>query len=137
MSSLFEQLGGREVLERILRDFYDRVYTDIMIGFMFQRVDKERLIQKELELTARMLGASHIPYTGMPMRPVHAPHRIMGGQFERRQHMLRQVLDDHDVPEAVKTTWLRHTESLRPQITQDPSKHCGELSPPTTADVND
>lgn len=124
--SHFEELGGEDALERILRDFYDRVYTDIMIGFMFQKVDKERLIAKEMELTARMLGGSHIRYTGMPMAPVHAHHRIMGGQFERRQHLLRQVLEDHDVSEAIRDVWLSHTEALRPQITHDPARHCGK-----------
>ena len=121
---LFDCLGG-DRLRAVLSDFYDRVYRDMMIGFMFRGVDKARLIDKEWEFVACLLGAKHVTYTGAPMRRVHARHRVMGGQFARRQHLLRETLRDHNVPEPVQHAWLEHNDSLRPMITQDSHGHCG------------
>ena len=75
--SLFEKIGG-DRLREVLTDFYDRLFSDVMIGFMFKGKDKARLIQKEWELTARMLGAD-VEYEGRGIREVHAPLPIMGG----------------------------------------------------------
>lgn len=124
-----EQLGGLDGLRAIVTDFYERILADTMIGFMFADADPQRLVDKETELVARMFGASDVRYTGMPMRKAHQRHRIFGGQFARRQQILRETLAEHDVPAAVAETWLAHNERLRPQITYDPSSDCGAGMP--------
>jgi hemoglobin len=119
----FFDLLGEERLRAILRDFYDRVFDDVMIGFMFKGADKARLIDKEYELAARALGAD-VRYTGEPLRGAHARHRIMGGQFARRLTLLKQTLEAHGVPEEARRAWLEHNEALRPAITGDVGGNC-------------
>ncbi len=126
--NLFEMAGELPGIERIVRDFYDRVFDDIMIGYMFRNADKGRLIEKEVELAARLLGASHIRYTGKPMRRVHAPHRIMGGQFMRRRKILEDALVAQGAPDAVREAWLGHTDSLRPLVTADAGSDCSHVA---------
>jgi hemoglobin len=118
----FDQIG-EEKLRAVLQDFYDRVFVDVMIGFMFQGKDKARLVAKEYELVAALLGAD-VKYTGRPMRSAHAAHTIFGGHFERRMQLLRNVFADHDVPPDVSKAWLDHAESLRAQITKDKGSEC-------------
>ncbi len=120
----FAQAGGMEGLREILRTFYDAVFEDTMIGYLFWNSDKERLIRTESEMAARMLGASHIKYTGKALRPVHAKHRILGGHFLRRQVLLRQAWEAHDLPMAVQDVWQRHSEALRPLVTADDDSSC-------------
>ncbi len=122
-SSLFERIGG-DVLRGVLREFYRRVFGDVMIGFMFQNADRTTLVEREWELVAALLGAG-VKYTGRPMRVAHARHTIFGGQFERRMQLLRQVLGDFKVDEGVQRAWLDHAESLRGQITRDAGSECG------------
>lgn len=119
-----ETLGGFEGVRHIMRDFYDRVFDDMMIGFMFYGVDKARLVDKESEFVARLFGARDIAYTGQSIPRAHAKHRIMGGQFARRQQILRETLADHDVPAALAERWLAHNEALRPQVTGDKGSAC-------------
>ena len=111
----FQTLGGGEPLRAILRDFYDRVFADVMIGYLFAGSDKERLIELEFQFTARMLG-EQVPYDGRAMRPAHSQHRILMGQFNRRYHLLDLVLRAHEVPESVRTAWLSHTRALRKAV---------------------
>jgi len=112
--SLFETIGGDE-LRAVISDFYDRVFADVMIGYMFQSRDKQRLIDMEWELTARFLGAEQ-RYTGKPMRDVHAPLQIFGGQFDRRLQILKHTLRDHRVDPDVAQAWLDHQIALRDHV---------------------
>ncbi len=121
--SLFEQLGGAEALRAIIDRFVDRLYDDVMIGFFFARVPRERIKQKEYEHAAEHLGGG-VEYTGRPLAAAHAAHPIQGGHFMRRLQILRETLEEMGVPEPVREHWLAHTESLRPQITGDGASEC-------------
>jgi hemoglobin len=111
-----ERLGGLIRLRLIIEAFVDEVYDDAMIGFFFAGVNRERLKELELQVAARMLGAE-IPYEGRPLGAAHRPHKIMGGQFDRRREILRETLQAHRVPEEIARQWLEHTDALRAQIT--------------------
>jgi hemoglobin len=113
----------------VLADFYDRVFADAMIGFMFAGKDRAHLVEREYELTARMLGAPDVVYRGLPLRTAHARHTIFGGQFERRLQILKETLDDHAVAPEVRRVWIEHTLALRPQITHDRGSECEDPPP--------
>jgi hemoglobin len=118
----YERIGP-DALRVILEDFYHRVFADPMIGFLFSGSDRERLVQKEWELSAAMLGGP-VRYTGRPMRQAHARSPILGGHFARRQQILRETLTDHGVADEVAAEWLRHNDRLRPQVTADAGSEC-------------
>lgn len=113
--TLYDQLGGETALRPIMADFYDRLFADLMIGFFFKGQDKARLVQREVELTARLLGAD-VAYAGRPMRAAHARHPIMKGQFKRRHRILEETLAAHAVPEAVRAAWLKHSLDMEAAI---------------------
>jgi hemoglobin len=118
---------GPDKLRAVITDFYARLFDDVMIGFLFRGKERQRLIDKEIELTARFLG-SDVRYTGRPMRAAHARVPIMGGHFDRRRKILEETLADHDVDPEVRETWLRHTNALREQVTADPTGACNDVS---------
>jgi hemoglobin len=120
--ALFDKIGP-DRLRAVIEDFYARIFGDVMIGFLFEGKDRQRLIDKEYELTARLLGAD-VPYTGRPMREAHARSPILGGHFERRLELLRQTLAAHAIDREVVDAWLEHTVALRAQITPDRGSEC-------------
>jgi hemoglobin len=126
-STLFDRIGGA-ALRAVLTDFYGRVFGDVMIGFLFQGKDRQHLIDREYELTAALLGAPGVTYTGRPMRVAHAQHTIFGGQFERRLQILRETLRDHDVDPEVQKAWIDHQLALRSQITRDRGSECDDTA---------
>ena len=125
---LFDHIGP-ERLRAVLTDFYGRVFDDVMIGFMFRGKDRQHLIDREYELTAALLGAPGVTYTGRPMRTAHAQHTIFGGQFERRLQLLRETLRDHGVDPLVQQAWIDHQLALRGQITRDHGSECNATAP--------
>lgn len=125
-TSTFSRIG-EEKLRAVVTEFYARVFPDVMIGFLFQGKDRARLVEKEYEFTARLLGAD-VPYTGRPMRAAHAQSPILGGHFERRMQILRETLRDLNVDPEVARVWLDHSESLRPLITRDRGSECKDTA---------
>jgi len=121
--SLFEQLGGEPKLRAIVDDFVDRCFADVMIGFLFTRASRERIKRFEYEHAAKNLGAN-IEYGGRALDEAHRPHRIFGGQFDRRRQILLETLGDHGTPDEVVKAWIEHQDSLRSMITRDPDSNC-------------
>jgi hemoglobin len=135
-SALFDRIGGA-ALRAVIADFYARVFGDVMIGFMFQGKDRGHLIDREYELTAALLGAPGVTYTGRPMRAAHAQHTIFGGQFERRLQILRETLRDHAVDPEIQSAWIDHQLALRGQITRDHGSECKDPGEPRLAVAGD
>ena len=123
--SLFELAGGEPGLRRVIDRFVDRVFVDVMIGYLFRAADRARVKQKEYEHAAAQLGGP-VTYTGRPLAQAHAPHRIRGGQFMRRLEILRSTLEELGAPERVKQHWLDKTLELRPLITDDEGGRCAD-----------
>jgi truncated hemoglobin YjbI len=121
----FELVGEEAGLSAILRDFLERVRRDVMIGYHFDGVDFTRLLQFELEFAREHLGGPG-GYSGRPLHAAHAPHRILGGHFDRRLRLLEQTLEDHGVPAEVTQRWLSHSRDLRAQITRDEEAACND-----------
>ena len=117
--TLFEELGGEPVLRKIVARFVDHLFDDPMIGFFFGRADKQRINDKEYEFAAAHLGAP-VTYTGRPLTQAHAVHRIFDGQFMRRLQILRDTLDEFQVPERVRDHWIAHTLELKDSVVRGP-----------------
>lgn len=123
MAALWERAGGRAGVRAVLVDFYDRVFDDLMIGYLFRGADKARLVDKECELTLVALGAD-VAYSGRPIDAVHRPLPIMGGHFMRRRKLLADAIDRAGLPADVRDAWLAHTDRLRPLVTPDRGGEC-------------
>lgn len=121
--SLFETLGGEPALRRVIDRFVDRIFDDVMIGYLFRRADRARVKQKEYEHAAEHLGGP-VAYAGRPIDAVHRPHQIRGGQFMRRLRILEETLVELGVPEPVRKHWLEHTLSLQHLVTNDAGGVC-------------
>jgi truncated hemoglobin YjbI len=119
----FQELGGEVALRGIIERFVDRLFDDVMIGYLFARASRERVKQKEFEHAAEHLGGG-VAYTGRPIADAHRPHHIRGGQFMRRMQILRETLDEASVPGPVKEQWLAHNLALQSLVTDDPGGIC-------------
>src|SRR6478609_6288170 len=122
-ASLFDRLGGEAALRAIIERFVDRLFDDLMIGYLFRAADRERVKAKEYEFAARHLGAE-VAYTGRAVKEAHRAHRITGGQFMRRLQILKETLAAFQVPPEVSEHWIAHTLSLQSEITDNALDQC-------------
>ena len=83
---IIKSINGNNVFN-IITQFYQEVFNDVMIGYLFLGQDRQRLIEREIEFSARMLGATDIPYQGQPLTKAHQKHPIRYGHFHRRNQV--------------------------------------------------
>jgi truncated hemoglobin YjbI len=114
--SPFDRIGGEPTLRAIIDRFVDRIFQDMIIGFLFTGKDPARIRQHEYEHAALSLGASLV-YTGQPIVPLHRALRINAGQFRRRLAILRQEIDRAGVPEDIRDAWLVSQQRMQAAIT--------------------
>lgn len=113
MSTVVERVGGLDAMRVILRDFYDRLFADPMIGFFFAGRDKALLVERQLQFTAAALGAPGVVYEGKPIPEAHAGLPILKGHFDRRHKVLGDVLEAHGVDAESRAAWLAFDRSFR------------------------
>ncbi|MFO0659421.1 MAG: group 1 truncated hemoglobin [Polyangiaceae bacterium] len=111
-----ELLGGQEGISSLLYDLYRRLFSDPLVGFLFEGQDLDRIVSMQTKFTARMLGDNTVVYPGKSMPEAHDQHPILPGHFDRRHRLLQMVLDEHRVPEEAKVAWLALDQALRPAI---------------------
>jgi truncated hemoglobin YjbI len=113
--SLYDDIGGEPAIRAVLRTLYDRLFADLLVGFLFAGKDKETLIEHQLWFTARFLGGPS-RYEGRPLPEAHAALPLLPGHFDRRHHLLAEALAEHRAPAHVADEWLRVDASLRTAV---------------------
>jgi len=111
--NLTDQVGGEDALRAMMQDFYDRIFDDPIIGFLFAGSDKAALVESQIAFVTAHLGDRSGTYEGPNIRRAHEDLPILTGQFDRRHKILEETLAHHDVPEDVQKAWLELDQSLR------------------------
>lgn len=120
--SLFSQIGI-EVIREAVTLFYQKAFSDPIIGHFFFHQEKEELIRKQTDFICKMLGGPASAYRGKPMKIAHAKLPLTQVHFNRRQVLMKEVLDTLAIDESVKTAWLAHEEKLRSLVINS-QHHC-------------
>lgn len=114
--SLYEQAGGEAGIRAVLDELYTILFDDMMVGFLFAGHDKQRIVEMQTQFTRRLLGDTTAVYEGKSIPDAHASLPILPGHFDRRHHVLKQVLERQSLPEPVRETWLRLDQALRTSV---------------------
>lgn len=114
--TLYEQIGA-DLIGRCLTVFYERAFTDGIIGHFFFGKDRAHITNQQIDFATAMLGGPR-RYRGKPLAVAHADLDIRRPHFMRRQMMMREVLDEMGVPAHLRDAWLALEENLRPLVTR-------------------
>lgn len=106
-------LGGATGVAALVAAFVDRMIADPIIGFRFVGVDRDRLVQRELEHASEVLGGP-LRYEGRPLAGVHRRLGIHTGQLRRRLAILAAVGRAHGADPAALATWVEADRALGP-----------------------
>ena len=112
MDSLYDRAGGLAGVRAVIQSLYDVLLDDFLVGFLFDGKDKARLVELQTAFTCAFLGGPE-RYTGKSLPEAHAALPLLPGHFDRRHHLLEQVLTRHGMPREVREEWLRIDEALR------------------------
>jgi hemoglobin len=116
--SLYQELGGREAIQRFTEDFYDRLLKDARIAHFFDGINKAHL-QRALADYFCVVAGGPCVYEGVGMKDAHAHLGIAKGDFNRLVEHLQGAMDSARLPFATQNRLLaRLAFSHRDIVTQ-------------------
>jgi hemoglobin len=115
--SLYQRLGGRDVIDAFVATFVVNVGRDprIQLRFLFTDLDSLRG-----HLSAQICEASGGPckYTGKPMQSGHAGMHIRDAEFDAMAEDLVAALKAHGIGPAEQKELLAVVGAMRPEIVE-------------------
>jgi hemoglobin len=107
----WEAIGGEPAVSAIMDAFVDRMFDDMIVGFLFQGKDREGIKRHEVALVSSHMNGP-LAYEGRPLVSLHRGLKINRGQFRRRIALLKLTLERFAVPPDVAARWIAFDERL-------------------------
>ena len=79
--TVYDEIGGREAINAVVSDFYDRVLDDEQLVEFFEGFDMAELHAHQIQFISSVAGGP-VSYTGREMRDAHAPLDIEKEDFD-------------------------------------------------------
>lgn len=118
-----DQLGGKEMLKRISKDFYDRVYAHPWIGLYFKDVPQNVIEAQQVDFMNDVLGGTPC-YCGKLPIPAHKHMMITEELFDLRQELLNQAFKAVGASEDLVKAWLKIDNAFRGRLIKKDVSEC-------------
>lgn len=117
-TTLYERLGGRESIDAVVEEFYDRVLSDDRVIHFFEDADTSSLRTHQAQFIASVTGGP-VEYDGDDMAAAHAHLDIDGRDFRIIANHLNDALEEYDVPEQERREVITAVGELEPAIVSE------------------
>lgn len=94
--SVYREIGGRDAVERVVDDFYDRVLSDDRLAEYFEGMEMEELRAHQVQFISAVTGGP-VEYGGKDMREAHAHLDVDEADFDAVATHLERALRDNGV----------------------------------------
>ncbi|WP_435158930.1 group I truncated hemoglobin [Haladaptatus sp. DFWS20] len=96
--SVYGEIGGRDAVEAVVTDFYDRVLSDDQLIPYFEGMDMDELRAHQIQFISAVAGGP-VEYSGADMREAHIHLDIDEADFEAVGTHLETALRTNGVGE--------------------------------------
>jgi len=104
--SLFENIGGKEVLQKVHKTFYDKLYKHPWLKDFFLGTEQELIENQQTDFITKAMGGPN-KYIGRDPIQAHKPMFITEEQFEIRHALLKESIKENSVSEENMNAWLK------------------------------
>jgi truncated hemoglobin YjbI len=112
-----------ETIDKIIRSFYKKAMSDILIGYQFRVIDDfEEHIPKivsfwELQINKKITNKSHLPFNILKK---HAPLKLNTGEVFRWvvlfENTLNEFIQNNLITEEDKVRWMKLVEFFKERL---------------------
>ena len=114
-TTLFDELGGMQSIEKIVDGFIYEIGFDEEIVRFFEETDLERFRSKLIEQICEVSDGP-CKYSGDSMQDVHANMQINESEFNRTVDLLIASMNKSGIPFGLQNQLLARLAPLRPDI---------------------
>lgn len=127
-SSLYDEVGGAEVVKRVHERFYPTLFDDEWLGVFFYGKSVTSLIMKQSRfMVAAFGGPDEYQWESPPMAHMHM--YITDEQADIRETLLRNAIRIEGLSEDIEDRWLKVDQAFRPAIVKASEEECATRCP--------
>lgn len=116
-------MGGRAMLIKVNKAFYDYVYDHPWMSQYFKEVDQTHIEEQQTNFMQSVLGGPSI-YCGRTAPQAHPHMNIPEELFDVRKKLLIQALRDVGANKLLAQSWLNMDERFRRAIVKTSVAEC-------------
>ena len=117
-NTLFDEVGGLPVLQKVHKIFYDKVYAHPWLGKFFVGHNQEAIENRQTGFMAVKMGGN-VSYMGKEPKMAHRQIYITQELFDLRADLLKESLQEAGVNEELALRWLKIDNAFRRHIVKD------------------
>lgn len=122
-STLFAQIGGRPVLQRVHKIFYDKLYAHPWLKHFFKGIKQESIENQQTDFMTSNMGGGKI-YSGQLPVNAHKHLYISKELFEIRHELLRDSIREAGLAPDLMERWLRIDRAFERSTVKQDSSQC-------------
>jgi len=119
----FAALGGRSILEKVSKVFYDKIYKHPLLGQFFQHIDQTHIESQQVNFMQGALGGS-VVYSGRLVPGAHMHMYITEEIYKLRQDILIQSLNEVRAQPELIERWLRVENAFKGSVVKQALTDC-------------
>jgi hemoglobin len=118
-ASLFQDLGGKPGIERLMQDFVPRLKADARIGEFFKDTNLKHL-QTQLSEQICQLSGGPCKYDGPDMKTTHADMGVGKRDFNALVEDLQLTMDAQGIPFSTQNRLLARLAPMHRDVVSKP-----------------
>ena len=118
-----DEVGGKAVLKKVHKIFYDKVYAHPWMRNFFIGIDQKVIENQQTDFMGQNFGGP-ANYVGKLAVPAHKHMYITEELFNLRQRILEESLIEAGISELHRTTWLKIDGAFRAGIVKKNITDC-------------
>lgn len=112
---IYEKIGGRPILEKVHKLFYDKAYEHPWMKKFFADIDQQHIEDQQSDFMSKALGGPS-KYSGALPIAAHKHMLLTDEIFEIRHQMLKESIIEAGVDEESMKKWLDIDRSFKGAI---------------------
>ena len=109
---VFENMGGINILIKINKIFYDKVYKDPWLKLYFEHISQQQIEDQQVDFMQKVLGGEN-HYIGKAPPVAHMHIFVDEELFELTQKLLTEALIEANASQQLTDKWLMMDQSFK------------------------
>lgn len=122
--SSIDEMGGRAILEKAMKVFYDKVYEHPWLGLYFQEIDQDTIESQQVDFMIGALGGPKNVYSGRLPVEAHQNMFVTEELFDLREEILKEALIEVKASQELIDRWMKIDQAFKAAIVKRKISDC-------------
>lgn len=120
---IFEQIGGWEMLRKINKIFYDKIYAHPWMRLYFEKIDQKHIENQQTDFMAQAMGGPQ-NYSGRFVPEAHSHIFITEELFALRESMLDEAFKEAGASPLLIEKWKGIDNAFKRKLLKNSVSDC-------------